>query len=68
MGRLGTYINRKSAMFFLGAGGFIHEVVVAQAERPFLIAACCALMGLPFVLTGEERLRDERTRKADDGE
>jgi hypothetical protein len=52
-------------MFVVGLGGFIHEVAIAQAERPMIIAACCALMGLPFVLRGEETLRDEKTRRED---
>jgi hypothetical protein len=61
-----SHINRKVVMFLLGAGGFVHEILVAQQERPVIIAACCALMGLPFVLKGEEVLRDERTRGDDD--
>jgi hypothetical protein len=53
-------------MFLLGAAGFIHEVLWAQQERPVIIAACCALMGLPFVLRGEDALREERTRRQDE--
>lgn len=37
-------------MFFLGAFGFLHELFVSHAERPFLLTLCGALMGLPFVL------------------
>jgi hypothetical protein len=64
---LTTYITRKVVMFLLGAGGFIHELLRTGEERPVILAVCCTLMGLPFVLRGEETLRDERTRKDDDG-
>jgi hypothetical protein len=46
---------RDVLMFTLGAGGFTHEVVVAGTERPFILTACLALMGLPLVLGGERR-------------
>jgi hypothetical protein len=48
---------RDTIMFLLGAGGFLHELVIATAERPFILAASSALMGLPFVLKADERLR-----------
>jgi hypothetical protein len=63
-----SHINRKTVMFCLGAGGFLHELVFSQVERPVIIAACCALMGLPFVLNAEKILSDGRTRKEDKGE
>lgn len=40
-------------MFALGAIGFVHELLFVAAERPAILAACCALMGLPFVLNGK---------------
>lgn len=66
MNRLLGYVTRRLVMFLLGAAGFIHEVLWAQQERPVIIAACCALMGLPFVLRGEDALREERTRRQDE--
>jgi hypothetical protein len=39
-------------MFVLGAAGFIHELIVTGTERPYILSACLALMGLPLVLTG----------------
>lgn len=66
MSTLTAHINRKVIMFLLGAGGFIHELLLAEVERPFIIAGCFTLMGLPFVLKGEEALRDERTRRGDE--
>jgi hypothetical protein len=44
-------------MFALGAGGFLHELIVQQGERPFLLALCGALMGLPFVLAADRKDR-----------
>jgi hypothetical protein len=45
-----TRISRDLVMFALGAFGFVHEVLVSGLERPFVLTACMALMGLPFVL------------------
>lgn len=42
----------------LGAIGFLHELLFASTERPFVISACLALMGLPFVLRGEDKLKE----------
>ncbi len=50
-------------MFSLGAGAFLNEVFIGGQERPFIIAACLALMGLPFVLRGEDQLRREEEKK-----
>ena len=44
-------------MFTLGAIGFLHELLVSEAERPFLLALCGAMMGLPFVLSADSRIR-----------
>jgi hypothetical protein len=51
-------------MFALGAAGFTHELVISQVERPFMLALCGALMGLPFVLKAD----DWKVRKEDDEE
>ena len=37
-------------MFVLGAFGFIHEILTVGIERPFILTACLALMGLPVIL------------------
>jgi hypothetical protein len=47
-------------MFVLGAGGFVHELLRDGPERPFILALCGALMGLPFVLAAD----NYRVRKA----
>jgi hypothetical protein len=56
--RLSARAVRELATFLLGAGGFAHELLVAPTERPFIISASLALMGLPFVLRGEDKLRE----------
>lgn len=50
---------REFLLFSLGAAGFVHEVFFAQGptERPFLVAASLALMGLPFVMNADRALR-----------
>jgi hypothetical protein len=40
-------------MFGLGAIGFLHELLRDGAERPYFLALCGALMGLPFVLAAD---------------
>jgi hypothetical protein len=44
-------------MFVLGATGFLHELIRGGAERPFLLALSGALMGLPFVLAADGKIR-----------
>jgi hypothetical protein len=41
-------------MFLLGATAFLHELVIANAERPYLLTAALAMMGLPIVLRADE--------------
>jgi len=50
-------VVREVIMFTVGALAFLNEVFIGGQERPFIIAACLALMGLPFVLRGEETIR-----------
>lgn len=50
-----SIFNRSSVMFALGASGFLHELIRGGAERPFLLALCGALMGLPFVLAADTK-------------
>lgn len=42
-------------MFVLGMGGFLHEVAITHGERPTLLLACLALMGLPIFLRTDEK-------------
>lgn len=50
---------KEIAMFALGGGGFMHELLFVAVERPFIIAASLGLMGLPFVIRGENSLKDK---------
>lgn len=60
-------INRSTVMFALGAAGFIHELLREGVERPFVLALSGALMGLPFVLAADGRLRhDENEKEAEE--
>lgn len=54
---MAAVFNRSTIMFALGATGFLHELLRGGAERPFLLALSGALMGLPFVLAADGRLR-----------
>lgn len=49
---------RGVAMFCLGAGAFINEVFLSTVERPYILAASGALMGLPFVFKGFSIVRN----------
>lgn len=41
---------RTAGMFAIGALGIVHETVVRDAERPYLLGIFVALMGLPAFL------------------
>lgn len=49
---------RDVVTFLLGATGFLHELFLTHVERPFLLTACLALMGFPFVLGGDSLLKN----------
>ena len=59
-------VNRSTIMFALGATGFLHELILGAGERPFLLALCGALMGLPFVLAADDRVRQGREKERED--
>lgn len=48
---------RDAMAYILGAMGFLHELLLQHADRPFLLTASLALMGFPLVFSGEEKLR-----------
>jgi hypothetical protein len=50
-------ITRDRIFVVLGATGFLHELLIANAERPFILTASLALMGFPLVLKTEEKLK-----------
>lgn len=44
---------RNVILFFGGLGGFGHELLIYKgSERPFILSACMALIGLPSFLPG----------------
>lgn len=47
---------REVLAYILGGLGFLHELFIAQAERPFLLTASLALMGFPLVFRSEQKL------------
>ena len=53
--KLWRSVLRDVLMFIFGAIGFFHELWTVGVERPFILTACLALMGLPFVLNGKGR-------------
>lgn len=58
-------IARDLTMFLAGLAGFVHEVAVTDGERPTLLLACLALMGVPFFLNRDERDSREPTEEKD---
>lgn len=48
---------RDAIAYLLGALGFLHELFLQHADRPFLLTASLALMGFPLVFSGEEKLK-----------
>ncbi len=50
--------TKETLAYVLGGLGFLHELIVENAERPFLLTASLALMGFPLVLKGEDKLRN----------
>jgi hypothetical protein len=53
-------------MFGLGAFGFLHELILGGAERPFLLALSGALMGLPFVLAADGKITKNEGSEGED--
>jgi hypothetical protein len=47
----------RPAQFLAGAVVLAHETFAMERERPYLIAAAVGLMGLPFLLAADARLR-----------
>lgn len=62
---MSALFTRERLMFTIGATGFLHELVLRSAERPFLLALSGALMGLPFVLSADGKLRQSKTEEED---
>lgn len=50
-------ITRDRIFVVLGAAGFLHELLLANIERPFVLTASLALMGFPLVLKADSKIR-----------
>jgi hypothetical protein len=48
-------ISRDTVLFIAGLAGLVHETLSTGVERPILIAAFLAMMGLPLFLRADER-------------
>lgn len=60
-------IIRDLGLFALGAYGFIHELQRSGAERPQILIMCAAMVGLPWIIRGDERRQEVKangTRQA----
>lgn len=57
-------LTRDLACFVLGTMIVLHELFLPGAqERPFLLTLAGALLGLPLVLRGEEKIREKDNGK-----
>lgn len=50
--------TKEALAYVLGASGFLHELILYQGERPFLLTASLALMGFPLVFKAEEKRKN----------
>ena len=42
-------------MFSVGAVMALHETIISNVERPFILALAGGLMGLPFVISADKK-------------
>lgn len=52
-------ISRDTIIFAFGLAGLLHETVVKEVERPFLLGLFATMIGLPAFLRMDERKKDE---------
>lgn len=58
-------LTRDAGIYALGIFILLHETLIAHADRPTLIYAACALLGLPIVMRVDES-RNRHNREDDD--
>lgn len=51
------HFTKGNLFLALGSGGFLHELVLREAERPFILAASLAFAGLKWTLPADARRR-----------
>lgn len=47
------YLTKANVFSAVGVVGFLHELFVQEAERPFVLAACLGFAGLKFALEAD---------------
>lgn len=52
-------VTRDTVLFVGGLAGLFNEAVLSKGERPTLIFAFMAMIGLPAFLHADERKRDD---------
>lgn len=50
-----TRLSRHAILFVAGLGGVLHETLFTSAERPTLLILFAAMMGLPVVMSADQR-------------
>ena len=56
-------ITKEKLFVALGSVAFLHELIIAEVERPFILTAALALMGFPLVLKQEGKLRSQEKKE-----
>jgi hypothetical protein len=56
-------ISRDAILFVFGLGGISYETFAKGAEKPTLIIAFAAMLGLPLFIRNDEARRDEIAKK-----
>lgn len=57
---ISNLLTRDKIFVVLGATGFLHELLIANIERPFILTASLALMGFPLVLKADQKVRGDK--------
>lgn len=53
------YITKGNFFLALGCAGFVHELVITETERPFILAASLAFAGLKWTLPADQKRQDD---------
>lgn len=53
-------IFRDLGIALLGGYGFFHEVAREGSERPYILVACMAMLGLPGIIRLDERRQEAK--------
>ena len=53
------HLNKGNLFLLTGVSGFLHELILTDKERPFILAACLAFAGLKWTLPADSSRRKE---------